>query len=113
MTTSSEFCSRHGPAEAGELIDTIEWPSGARVRLTVRLAQPVGRDVGVDLGGRRIIKKKQLLDGAQIRSTLEQMGGGGVPQAVRTEVRRTRDVGETCVHQRAYRPLVDTSATAP
>src|SRR5439155_24629727 len=40
------------------------------------------REVGVDLGGRRIIKKKQLLDQAQVDTGFEQMGGRRVTQRV-------------------------------
>ncbi len=64
--------------------------SGARVRLLVGPAQPVGGDVGVELGRRQRGVAEQLLHRAQVGAALEQVGGGGVPQPVRPEVGRAR-----------------------
>src|SRR2546430_1590442 len=40
------------------------------------------REVGVDLGGRRLIKEQPLLDQAQVDTGFEQMGGPRVAQRV-------------------------------
>src|SRR5260370_40487089 len=47
------------------------------------IVQDCARHVGVDLGGRRIIKKKKNLDDADVGAALEQMRGEGVTQAVK------------------------------
>src|SRR5204863_9190772 len=52
----------------------------APVERTAHAAGTFREDVGVDLGGRRIRVKEQLLDGADVVAVLEQMGGKGVPQ---------------------------------
>jgi hypothetical protein len=41
-------------------------------------AQPSDGDVGVELGGGQAGVAQQLLDDAQIRPALEQVGGGAV-----------------------------------
>src|SRR2546429_9630607 len=52
----------------------------APVERTAHAAGTFREDVRVDLGGRRIIKKKKLLDGADVVAVLEQVCGKGVPQ---------------------------------
>src|SRR5260221_11035147 len=47
--------------------------SGPRMRFLVDLLEALHAGVRVDLGGRRIIKKKQLRNGAQIGTVVEQM----------------------------------------
>ena len=49
---------------------------------------------------------EQLLDTAQVGAALEQVGGRGVPQPVRTEVGSTRHLGEPRVHDGPHRALV-------
>src|SRR6202041_2207233 len=56
---------------------------GARVRLAVARLQPLGRDVGVNLGGRGRGMPQDLLDAAQVGAPLEQVGGRSVPDRVR------------------------------
>jgi hypothetical protein len=53
--------------------------SGAGVRFVIRPLQSVNGNMSVDLGGRERSVAKQLLDGAQIGSPLEQVRGCGVP----------------------------------
>src|SRR5271154_2438551 len=73
------------------------WPAGARprplpaaasargawVRAEVDVLEPVGREVGVDLGGGEIGVAEHLLQRAQIASAGEQVGGEGVSERVR------------------------------
>ena len=54
-----------------------------RVSERVTLAEPLGRDMGVDLGRAEARMPKHLLHGAQIRAPVEQMSGSGVAQSVR------------------------------
>ncbi len=53
--------------------------SGPGVCLPVGGAEPVGGDVGVDLGGGQRGVAQQLLHGAQVGAAFEQVGGSGVP----------------------------------
>src|SRR3954469_20315254 len=55
--------------------------------------EPLAIDVRVDLGGRRIIKKKHGMHGSQIRAPLEEVGGEAVPQRVRVHVGKPRRTG--------------------
>ena len=84
------------PAERSSLVRR----SGARVRLPVGLPQPVGGDVGVELGRRQRGVAEQLLDRPQVGPALEQVGGGGVAEPVGSDVRCTGHVGDPPVHQR-------------
>ena len=52
--------------------------------------------MGVDLGGRRIIKKQHFLDGPQVSPSLQQMGSERVPEGVRTD--DLLDAGQFCLH---------------
>jgi hypothetical protein len=52
--------------------------SGAGVRLLVGPAQPIGGDVGVELGGGQRGVPQQFLHAAQVRAALEEMRSGGV-----------------------------------
>ena len=49
------------------------------------VAQARAVDVDVDLGGGDALVPQHLLDGAQVGTTLEQMGGKTVAQGVRTD----------------------------
>ncbi|ANH38959.1 Peptidase family M23 [Nocardioides dokdonensis FR1436] len=53
--------------------------SGSGVCLPVGGAEPVGGDMGVDLGGGQRGVAQQLLHGAQVGAALEQVGGSRVP----------------------------------
>ena len=56
---------------------------GPRVGLEVDLLDPVGREVGVDLGRRDVGVAEHLLDRAQVAAAGEQVGGEAVAQRVR------------------------------
>lgn len=58
----------------------------ARVRLAVARLQPLSRNVRVDLGGGRRGVSQDLLNAAQVCPAFEQVGGGGVPDRVRSRV---------------------------
>src|SRR2546425_510860 len=58
-----------------------------RMRLAVAVVQLPGRQVRVYLGRREILVAKQLLDAANVSSTIEQMRGEAVPQRVRARSR--------------------------
>ena len=75
--------------------------------LRVGATQPIGGHMGVQLGRREGRVAEDLLYGPQIRSAFEQVGGGGVAQAVRAEVRGSVDVREPGVNQSPDRPLID------
>ena len=64
--------------------------SGPRMELVVHLAQPLARDVGVDLGGRDVGVAQHGLQRPQVRAPLEQMGGEGVAEHVRRQRRAAR-----------------------
>lgn len=51
---------------------------GARVGAVMHRPQPGDRDVGVQLRGRQAGMPEQLLNDAQVRPALEQVGGGAV-----------------------------------
>lgn len=53
--------------------------SGARVGLTIGVAEPLGRDVRVDLGGGKRRVAQQLLHRPEVSSTFEKMRGRRVP----------------------------------
>jgi hypothetical protein len=53
--------------------------SGARVGHGVALLEPLGRDVGIDLGRAEAGVAQHLLHGPQIRAPVEQVRRGGVP----------------------------------
>src|SRR5437016_4763958 len=57
---------------------------GARVLRDHRL-EAFAVDVGIDLRGRDVGVAEHRLDGAQIRTALEQVGGETVPQRVRID----------------------------
>ena len=57
----------------------VQFGSGAGVGHRVALLEPLGRDVGVDLGGAEAGVPEQLLHRPKIRSPVEQVGRGGVP----------------------------------
>src|SRR5258706_11462263 len=58
-----------------------------RVGARVCGSQPGRRDVGVDLRRRQALMAEQLLDDAEVRAALEQVGGERVPEGVRRHSR--------------------------
>src|SRR4051794_11712703 len=86
--------------------------SGSRVRLLIRGSQPLDRDVGVDLRGGERSVTQNLLNRPEVGAPLEEVGGRGVAQAVRSHVGGVRDVRHEAVHRLANLPLVR-PATAP
>jgi len=68
-----------GPMVTGAPWANVQFGSGAGVRHRVALFEPLGRDVGVDLGGAEAGVPEQLLHRPKIRSPVEQVGRGGVP----------------------------------
>ena len=66
----------------------------SRMRLFVTPPQSVHRDMGVDLCGRQGAVAQNLLDGPQVRSAVQQMGGGTVPQRVRPGGRGVAQLSE-------------------
>lgn len=84
--------------------------SGPGMRLPVDRAEPFGRYMGVDLRSGQAGMSEQLLDAAQIGPAVEQVGGRGVAQSVRSQAGSTRHRGAAPVHQRADGPLVQSPA---
>ena len=68
-----------GPMVTGAPSANVQFGSGAGVRHRVAFFEPLGRDVGVDLGGAEAGVPEQLLHRPKIRSPVEQVGRGGVP----------------------------------
>src|SRR5712692_11046616 len=66
--------------------------SRSRVRTVVGPHQVVEVHVSVPLGGRQARMAEQLLDGAQVRSLIQEMGGEAVAERVRA--RGNRRAGE-------------------
>ncbi|PTL73718.1 hypothetical protein C1I63_13290 [Rathayibacter caricis DSM 15933] len=62
----------------------LDVASGARVSEPVGVADALGRDVRVDLGRPQARVAEHLLDRAEVGSPVEQVGGGGVAERVRT-----------------------------
>ena len=54
--------------------------------VVVHLLQARLRHVGVDLGGRQTLVTEELLDHAQVRAPLDEVGGVGVAQRVGVHV---------------------------
>src|SRR5262245_32119146 len=67
------------------------------------------RHMCVDLRGGEPSVAKKLLDRTQISTTLQQVGGRGVPQAVRAEVRSAYEAGQSVVHETADDSRIDAS----
>ena len=59
---------------------------GPGVGLTVDIFDLLIHQVGVDLGGRNVRVAQHLLDGTQVRTVLQQVGGEGVAQGVGRDV---------------------------
>src|ERR1039457_5686979 len=59
---------------------------GARMILAVDVPQTVGGDVGIDFGRADAGMAEQLLDDAQVRAVIKQMGGKAVAQHVGGDV---------------------------
>ena len=76
------------------------------MRLRVGRLEAIDRHVGVDLRRRQGGVPEELLDHSKVGTTLEEMGGGAVPQAVRAEVGRVGYVPQQVVHHRADLALV-------
>ncbi len=58
------------------------------MRVRVGAAQPLGRDVRVDLGGAQALVAEQLLDDAQVGAALEEMACELVTERVRRRALR-------------------------
>ncbi len=50
----------------------------------IYIENPVLCDVGVDLRGRQVAVSQEFLDAAQVRASIEQMGGEAVAERVWT-----------------------------
>ena len=62
--------------------------SGPRVGLFEGRTQPLVGDMGVDLRGGQRRMPEHLLDAAEVRTSLKQVSGHGMPESVRTEIGR-------------------------
>src|SRR5512136_1327946 len=66
-----------------EIVPVSDPGSGPGVMTTMDLLQSILRDVGIDLGGGDVGVAQHHLDGADVRTTLQEVGGKGVAQGVR------------------------------
>jgi hypothetical protein len=80
------------------------------VGLAVGGAETVDGDVRVDLGGREGGVAEELLDGAEVGAAGEEVGGCGVPEAVRAQVGGAGYVAEAVVDDLACRAGIQASA---
>src|SRR5829696_5070437 len=64
-----------------------EWRSGSGMGFAVAVLQPLGRHVGVDLGGRQVLVAEQLLDAPDVGPGVQHVRGERVPQGVRRRPR--------------------------
>lgn len=84
--------------------------SGPWMSLLVDRSQPLHRHVGIDLRRSQTRVPEQFLHGPQVRAAFEEMSGGGVSQAVRTEIRGAVDLGEGVVHETPHGTRVHPAA---
>ena len=83
------------------------------MRLLVGASEPLVRDVGIDLcGGQRGVAKN-LLHAAKVGTSLEEMGGHGVPQSVRSQIRGAVNDLQSAMNDPAHHPRIDSSAEVP
>ena len=68
-------------------------------------------DMGVDLGGGERCVSEHLLHAAQVGTSLQQMGGHRMPQAVRPQVRSALHQTQGAMHDPADHPRVDPAAS--
>ena len=71
------------------------------IRRAAHSAPPTVEDVGVDHRGPQVPVAQELLDGADVVTVLQEMGGEGVPEGVAT--RRFGDAGPP--HRTLHGPL--------
>ena len=64
------------------------------MRRVVGPLEPLGGQVGIDLGRDQVRVAEQFLDAAQVRARVEQVRGITVPQLVRRQVRVQTGDGE-------------------
>lgn len=83
---------------------------GARVGPEVDRRKPISVNVRVTLSGPQRRMPENLLHAAQVRSPLEKMGRGSVPESMRSQIRHTRS-GRLTVNHRTHNPRVDTFST--
>src|SRR5664279_5391163 len=87
--TSSTYCT--SPVSVRETRGAIVVGSSSRMGLSEGRTEPFAAHMRVHLGRRERGMPEQLLDGAQVRTALEQVGGHGVPQPVWPDVGRPVD----------------------
>jgi len=105
-------CVHLGVRLAGEYVSPLRWlgglqravllplhvtsanRSGAWVRGAIDGRQPLGAHVGVHLGGAETRVSENLLHGAEVGASVEQMSRGAVPEGVRTGGATTGQIGE-------------------
>src|SRR5690606_30597863 len=76
--------------------------SGARMRLLDGAAQAFCAGVGVDLRGGERGVPEEVLDAAEVRTALDEVGGRAVPQGVRGDVAGDPGAGRVAVHEGAH-----------
>src|SRR5450756_693376 len=106
--TSSTYCTK--PVSVRETAGAIVAGSSSWVGLGKGRTEPFAAHVRVHLGRRERGMPEELLDGAQVRTALEQVGGHGVPQPVWPDVGRPVDQPDGTVNDASHDPLVDAIA---
>lgn len=119
-------CLHWGAKRDGEYIDPLSllhplgpvrllpWTgarSGPGVGLLVGAAQPVDRDVCVQLGGGQAGVAEQFLHRAQVRPAVEQVGSGRVAQPMRTDVRGARHTADRPMDHGSHSARIDSAAS--
>jgi hypothetical protein len=83
------------------------------MRLLVRLAQALDRDVGVDLCGRQARVAEDLLNRTQVGPTLEDVSSGGMAPSVGPYVGGALYGSCGPMHDRAHGARVDAPTPRP
>src|ERR1039457_4971639 len=77
----------------------MEFLSGPGMVLVDRLPQPRPYDVRVDLGGRDIRVPQHGLHAAQVRASLQQVGGEAMPDHVRRQMMKNAGLASMAAQQ--------------
>lgn len=85
--------------------------SGPRVSRAVTVLDAFERHVGVDLGCAEARMAEELLHGAEVRSAVEEMCGGGVPECVRPSRAPAGNAFEQFRDERVHRPRTEASTS--
>src|SRR5699024_12456024 len=76
-------------------------------------SQALCADVRVDLRGGQRGVAEEVLDAAQVRAALDEMGRGAVAEGVRRDVAGDPGLARVTVHEGAHGPIAETASADP